>query len=353
MSSRPLLAAYPRLAAALPVAGLLSGATPVQPLPGAGGVYLKRDDLSAADFGGNKIRKLEFLLAGARARGAGEILTFGYAGSNFVAATAWHGRKLGLRTIAHLLPQVQASYIADNLSVGLHAGAELRQCASTGGVLRASLARSALSLLRRGRLPLWIPPGGSSPLGTVGFIDAALELRAQVEAGALPAPALIYVAFSSMGTVAGLAFGLELAGLPSRIVAAQVVDARFASPQKLERLIGQTRKFLGRIDPALGRVGGRAMERVEIRAGFFGDEYGRPTPQTKEAIARFTAGGGLRADTAYSGKALACLYHDLDQGRLKDQAALFWHTFNANPLPPGVRRLAEEQVPKALRKYFK
>jgi D-cysteine desulfhydrase len=352
MTAHPLLAAYPRLAAALPVAGLLQGSTPVQSLGNAAQVYLKRDDLTAAGYGGNKIRKLDFLLADAKARGAKEVLSFGFAGSNFVAATAWHGRRLGLHTIACLLPQVDADYIADNLSVGLQAGAELRLLADRNAIVRAAIKRSAAGLLRRGRLPVWIPPGGSSPLGTLGFVNAALELRAQIEAGVLPAPQRIYVAFSSMGTVAGLALGLELAGLPSSIVAVQVVDERFATAAKLLKLIDGTRRLLGRLDPALMRYGERAMERVEIRTEFFGGEYGRATPQTYEAIRRFTAASGARADTSYSGKALACLYHDLDVGRLQSEVALFWHTFNARALPPGVQRLTAQDVPEALKRYF-
>src|SRR3569833_3098397 len=96
--------------------------------------------------------------------------------------------------------------------------------------------RSLRGLARHGRWPWWIPPGGSSPAGVLGFVNAAIELQQQVQAGEVPAPDVIYVAFSSMGSVAGLAIGLMLAGLPTRIVAVQVVDDRFASPAKLQSL---------------------------------------------------------------------------------------------------------------------
>lgn len=349
MHAYPLLQEYPGLRA-LPVAGLLDGPTPVQPL--ADGVFVKRDDLSAADYGGNKIRKLDLLLAAARARGAAEVLTFGYAGSNFVAATAWHGRKLGLSTLAYLLPQVNAHYVADNLSVGLHAGAELHLRDSEAAIARSALLRSAVRLLRRGRLPAWIPPGGSSPLGAVGFVNAALELRAQVDAGELPVPERIYVAFSSMGTVAGLALGLELAGLPSRIMAVRVVDPHFAAPEKLRKLVRETRRLLTRHERRLAPDIERALARVQVRAEFFGEAYGVPTAATRAAIDRFTGASAARADTAYSGKALACLYHDLDAGQLRGGTALFWHTYNAHGLPPQVPRLTRDRVPEALRSYF-
>lgn len=348
----PLLERSPRLAGAVPVTGLVQQATAVQPLAGAAQVWLKRDDLSASDYGGNKIRKLDFLLAGAKARGARELLTFGYAGSNFVAATAWHGRKLGLNTAAFLLPQIKSGYVADNLSVGLHAGAQLQLRQSTAAVVRGALLHSAGCLLRQGRLPAWIPPGGSSPQGVLGFVNAALELKQQVDAGLLPAPSAIYVAFSSMGTVAGLALGLELARLSTRINAVQVVDERFATHDKLQGLMQQSCRYLRSLDTALTASAEDALERVQIRREYFGEEYGRPTPQTAAAIHRFVTATGARADSAYSGKALACLYDDLDRGRLGLAPVLFWHTFNAHGLPPGVRHPPAHEVPPALQSYF-
>lgn len=350
-SPYPFLAAHPALGAALPVAGLLDGPTPVQRLAGSDSLFLKRDDLTAGDYGGNKIRKLDFLLGAARAGGARELLTFGYAGSNFVAATAWHGRKLGLDTIAYLLPQPGAAYVAHNLAVGLHAGAELHPLPNERRIVAAAVLRSARGLLRHGRLPRWIPPGGSEPAGVVGYINAVFELRQQVRAGLLPEPELIYVAFSSMGTVAGLALGLELAGLRSRVVAIQVVDHRYAGAEKLRQLLERTRRYLHGIDSGLD-VGGRALQRVQIRDEFFGSGYALPMPQTRAAIARFEAASGARADSAYSGKALACLYQDLDAGHLRQHDVLFWHTFNGHGLPAGVCHPPPAQIPPALRGHF-
>lgn len=351
MNAYPLLQAYPRLADALPVAGLLSGPTPVVSLGNEARVFLKRDDLSAPDFGGNKVRKLDFILGAAQQRGVRELITFGYTGSNFVAATAWHGRKLALRTIAYLLRQVDADYIADNLAISLHAGAELHLLNSTTQIAAAAVMRSGTRLLRTQRLPLWIPPGGSSPLGVIGFINAAFELKRQVQAGELPQPERIYVAFSSMGTVAGLALGLELAGLDARIEAVQVVDAAFAGTTKLQQLANQTCRLLRRIDPSLGGIE-QAIQKVRIRTDFFGEGYACPTSETRPAMERFIAGGGSRADTCYTGKALACIYSDLDAGRLRGENVLFWHTLNAHGMPAGVQRPVPERIPEAFRCYF-
>lgn len=339
MRTYPLFDAFPRLGV-FPRAGLLDGITAVQPLRGADGIWIKRDDLSAADFGGNKIRKLDLLLAQAQADGRRELLAFGYSGSNFVAATAWHGRKLGLATHAVLLPQADAPYVADNLATGLHVGAQLYLARSTGAAIARAALLSAQCLLRRRQTPLWIPPGGSSPLGTLGFVNAAFELKAQIDAGLMPVPTRLYVAFSSMGTVAGLAIGLALAGLPTRIEAVQVVGPEFASRAKLDRLIGRTLRLLQCIDPSA--CPSRTSE-VRIREEFFGSGYALASVATKASMQRFEADTDARSDSAYSGKAIAALYADHDAGRLQTPA-LYWHSFNAHARPPGVDPLPPQRL---------
>ncbi|MFP5307797.1 MAG: 1-aminocyclopropane-1-carboxylate deaminase/D-cysteine desulfhydrase, partial [Gammaproteobacteria bacterium] len=280
MRSYPLFDAFPRLGV-FPRANLLGAPTPVRPLRGADGVWIKRDDLSAADYGGNKIRKLDLLLARAASDGARDLVTFGYSGSNFVAATAWHGRKLGLRTHAFLLPQADAPYVADNLAVDLHCGAELRVARSGRSAVARALAASLRIVLASGRAPRWIAPGGSTPLGALGFVNAAFELRAQVDAAAMPVPERLYVAFSSMGTVAGLAIGLALAGLPTRIEAVQVVGPEYASREKLDRLMARTLALLRSVEPAAvpERING-----IDIRTDFFGGTYAVAPEATRVAM---------------------------------------------------------------------
>lgn len=349
MNAYPLFDAYPRLRSLLPVAGLLAAPTPLQRLGDT--VYLKRDDLSAPDYGGNKIRKLDLILADAQQRGVQELVAFGYAGSNFVAATAWHARKLGLSTAGFLLPQIDAPYVADNLAVALHTGARLQLRHSSAALGVNVLAHSAACLLRGRGWPLWIPPGGSSPRGVAGFINAALELRAQIDAGQMPAPQRLYIAFSSMGSVAGLALGLHLAGLDTRIIAVQVVGDEHASRAGLARLLARSGAFLGAADPALRGLADAALARVEIRTQFYGGEYARATMASKAAMQRFMRDSGARADSAYTGKALAALYDDLDAGW--QGTALYWHTFNAHGLPAGVTPPDPRSVAPALRSYLR
>jgi D-cysteine desulfhydrase len=346
----PLLRAFPQLARTYPAAGLIASPTPIEPLSGADKVYIKRDDLTAADYGGNKVRKLDFLLADAKARGRKTVVAFGYAGSNFVAATAWYGRKLGLQTIGGLLPQSPADYIVDNLSVSIAAGAELFLRESELALMEEAALRSARAAVRDLAVPIWVPPGGSNAIGTLGFVNAALELREQIDAGAMPAPAQIVIAFSSMGSVAGLAAGLAIAGLDAQIVAVQVVDAQRASQPKLLKLLDDIVSLLRpeSIDlPDAVSIAGR----VDIRDEFFGGEYARAGASVKSAIARFAEATSTRADSAYTGKALAALYADLDANRLR-RPTLYWHTLSKSTLPPGVARAAREQAPASLRRYW-
>src|SRR3546814_17909174 len=119
--------------------------------PNAEQIYIKRDDLSAADYGGNKIRKLDFLLADALARGRRELTVFGYAGSNFVAASAWHGSRLGLRVSTGLLPQRSADYIVDNLSISLHCGTPLFARDRARGLIAQATERAFRQLAYRNR----------------------------------------------------------------------------------------------------------------------------------------------------------------------------------------------------------
>lgn len=333
----PLFAGYPRLAS-LPLAGLLRGPTPVQALPGANDTWVKRDDLTTGEFGGNKIRKLDLLLGDALARGRRSLVAFGYAGSNFVAASAWHGRKLGLDTLGLLLPQADAPYVAENLAMARHAGAELIVRSSEPALIAQAALGSLRCLALQGRWPYWMPPGGSTPLGALAYVNAALELRQQIEGGECAMPARIYVAFSSMGTVAGLAVGLALAGLECRIQAVQVVGARYAGRGKLDALIARTQRLLCRLDPAIAPIAAP----VDIRSDYCGPAYAVATPTTQAAMQRFIAASQARSESAYTGKALACLYADVDAGT--PGPLLYWHSYNAHALPPDLTPLTATEL---------
>jgi D-cysteine desulfhydrase len=221
-----------------------SGPTPVRLLGeasarGRAPVWVK-DDGFYARHGGNKARKLEWLLGDAQRRGRNTVITGGAIGTNHGLATALYGRKAGMRVLLVLVPQPETPHVRAQLRRLRASGAELR---FAGGKLRAFALAGALLLMRVGpglRPPYLILPGGSVPLGCVGYVEAGLELGRQVAAGEVPEPSHVVVALGSGGTAAGLLLGLKLAGLRSRLVCVQVNDLTPLSAGGVARLARRT-----------------------------------------------------------------------------------------------------------------
>src|SRR5690606_1255883 len=221
-----LLRRHPRLRA-LPRAPFVTAPTPVEPLPlpgaPAGACFVKRDERSCALYGGNKPRKLEWVLGAARARGGRRLVTSGGIGTHHGLATAILGRSLDMATTVVCVPQPVTPHVLEQLDAMLAWGAEIRFARGVPGAA-AQTVRALVRARLAGERPLLVPTGGSSALGDVGFVAAAYELADQVAAGALPEPAEIYVPVGSGGTLSGLVLGLALAGLRTRVVGVLVTD---------------------------------------------------------------------------------------------------------------------------------
>jgi D-cysteine desulfhydrase len=287
---------------------------------------VKRDDLSGSAYGGNKLRKLEFLLADARRRGAGRLVTGGGFGSHHVLATTLYGRRAGFRITAVLYPQQVTPHVRQVLGAIHGLGADLRYCPHMA-LLPVSLRLARLA--RRGDVPYAVPPGGSSPVGALGYVSAGLELAEQVSDGAIPAPAYVHVAAGTLGTVAGLAIGLALGGLEARVVGVKIVPDYVANPRVLGRLVRATLAVLS--DAGVGDLPSAddVVAAVELRSGYLGEGYGRPTPAGTAALERFSA-LGLGLDPTYTAKTAAAV---LDALAGTPGVHLFWHTLSAT-MPP-------------------
>ncbi len=353
--ARPLLDLYPRLRD-LPRVDLASLPTPVDraealaEAAGAGGLWVKRDDLSAERYGGNKVRKLEFLLGHALATGATDVITFGAAGSNHALATAIHGASLGLRVHSMLIPQHDAPYVGRNLRASIAAGADLHFFADAEEGLRGAARLRSRLRAETGHEPLIVPFGGTTPASTAGFVNAAFELAAQVEGGELPEPDVLYVTLGSMGTAAGLALGLRAAGLRTRVAAVQVIVDAEDDADRLLALIGETQAALHAAAPEFP-VHDWSPADIEVVAGFVGTGYAAPTPEGSEAIEVALASAGLRLDGTYTGKTLAAL---LDRGRagaLAGRNVVFWNTYNSRDLTLLVESGDPALLPDGLRSY--
>lgn len=346
--------AFPTLSSALPRAPLAELPTPVHELAMAfpeTRVWIKRDDLSGSEYGGNKVRKLEYLLGQAAAMDARKVVTFGTAGSNHALATGIYARAAGLRSISMLTPQTNAAYVARNLLRGLRADIEFHAYPDDKAVMRALPWIRLRHRLADHRPPMVIAGGGSSALGTIGFVNAGFELSAQIAAGELPQPDLIYVALGTMGTAAGLLLGLRAAGVNSQLVCPRVVHTRYANPGRFAALVAATAARL--------RAGAKSFPEIknselvpEFRHEFFGGQYARFTKAGMHAVAVATDAGAPGLEGTYTGKAFAALLHDHASGRLKGKNVLFWNTYNSRPFPQDIDDEDPARLPAELQTYF-
>lgn len=317
---------FPELRDTLHRAQLGDGPTPVRPLPGlsASGpsLWLKDDGVYGnGGWGGNKVRKLEWLLPDVKRSGRQTILTFGGLGTNWGLATARYARDLGLRTALALIDQPVDEHVAAQLE-------RLRACGAdiylTHNKFRTVAAVPYLYL--RHRRPYLLPAGGSAPLGVVGYVEAALEIAAQVEAGALPAPASVVVAVGSGGTVAGLHLGLALAGLTStRVIGVVVNDTLRLDHRSITSLAERAARLL---QNSGARVPATPLpaDRLLLVRDWLGQGYGHPTAEGTRALRLAHDAEHLDLEPVYTAKAMAALLELHSGGRLPDGPALYLHT---------------------------
>lgn len=340
-----LVSRFPQLAA-VPRVSLATLPTPIVQLPrltlrtGAP-VYCKRDDLTSTVYGGNKVRKLEWLLGDARAGGADTLITVGALGSHHVLATATFGTRAGFAVHAILGPQPASPHALENVRADLAAGAVLH-AVPTFALVPLAVRALALRLRAQGKRPYVIPGGGSSPVGAVGYVEAGVELADQIDARELTEPGAVFLALGTGGTVAGAAIGLALAGLTTEVVAVRVTSRALANRAALARLVRHTISRLRHFDPSFPDVGETALARIRIEPRELGKGYAIPTDAGRRA-STLAAEDGIAVEQTYTAKAVAGLLRDAELGA--PRARLYWHTLSSAPLhvenaPDVPRRLA-------------
>lgn len=350
----PFFTTFPTLAQLLPHVRLGDWPTPVRPMTafgealGLSRLYIKCDDVSGPLYGGNKIRKLEFLLGKALADNRKSVLTFGAAGSNHALATALYAKVLGLHPIVHLFPQPASDKLRQTLHRHLKNHTEMHGCTYYSLMKPGTLWRQMIETVKRGSAPMGIPGGGTTPLGACGFVAAAFELKAQVEQGLCPEPDIIVLPLGTMGTAAGLAVGLKAAGLKTRIHAVRVVPQFMANMESFKRLYDAIVAFLMDHDPAFPCV--QLADEVIIDDTQFGGGYAEPTSAGERAVKELAETESITLETTYTGKALAALVQHAPDWR--NEAVLFWNTFSSRPHPKGLETTSTKNLPRKLRHYF-
>jgi len=347
-----LFRAFPALAGRVPWLPLGRFPTPAARLDGllprSVELWIKHDDESGTVYGGNKVRKLEFLLGEAKARHARRLVTLGAIGSHHVLATAIYGQQAGFAVDAIVFPQPLTAHVREQMLADVAAGATLHPTRGYLGVPWHVWRQ------RRGDDALWIASGGSSPVGTLGYVSAGLELLEQIAAGELPRPDVIYVALGSCGTAAGLLVGLggapSLPRLDARLVGVRVVDRAVSNESVTRRLAARTAALLAAHGEHWFDQFAPPPFTVEHR--FFGGAYGRATPESDEAVG-LARERELMLEPTYTGKAMAALIHDADSGVLDGKRVLFINTFSSVDLAPFVAAgPGVAALPPALQRHF-
>ncbi len=299
--------------------------TPLEYLPNLSAdlghkIWIKRDDCTGFALGGNKVRKLEFLMAEAIAQGADTIVTAGGTQSNHVRQTAAAATKLGM-SCACVLERVRTDDLYEtngNALIDHLFGAEPRFI-DLGEDMDAALAALADELKATGRKVYVVPVGGSNALGSMGYVDGAWEMARQFRLEGIH-PSAIVLATGSAGTQAGLLVGLALAGLEIEVLGMCVSRDGDAQQVKVSNLVDEICTFIGR--PDLSDV-------IDVRCdgGYVGDGYGVPTQGMSDAIKRVARTEGVFLDPVYTGKAMAGLIDYAQTGQLEGRGPIvFLHT---------------------------
>lgn len=318
--SLPIFDHYPQLKQKLSPVKFAELPTPVKQLSGISEhAWVKCDDVTHREYGGNKIRKLDFVLADILQQGKKHIYTFGAIGTNAGVATAMMCQKNNLKCTVFLFDQPDSETVQKNYKTMQDYGAELIYC---GSLLRTVL-RYYLSLARFKKESYFLWAGCSNPVATFAYVNAAFELKQQIDQGLLPEPKFIYLPVGSASTIAGLTLGVQLAGLNSVVIGVRVAQQKLGpfdacSEAMADDFINYAAKELG--------LSGSNIAKSKFDHSYFGSGYGEPTDKSQNAV-NILAKQGVKVENTYSAKAAAAFLDELAQ---TSQPVLFWNTFNSH-----------------------
>lgn len=282
-------------------------------------ILIKRDDATLAGAGGNKVRKLEYLLGKAQADGADTVITFGAVQTNHGRQTAAACARLGLRcqlVLTELVPRSDDAYLrSGNILLDTVFGAEVHICPGEDDTVE-TFQRLMSEAEQEGRNIAVLPLGGSDAVGVLGYANAAAELTGQLAERGTTASRVV-VPCSSGGTVAGLVLGTALLGSDLPIHAACVSHSASETAHTVATLLADAADMLGVHTPSL--------DRVSFDDSVLGAGYGIPDERVWRAIRLVGTMTGIPLDPVYSGKAAALLIDTVSERR-GDAPVVFLHT---------------------------
>jgi len=355
-SFMPLLDKFPQLRR-LPRVDLAKVPTPLTHHPDLGeaigykNLWIKHDNLINSSYGGNKIRKLEFLLGDMKAKGMDGVATMGGIGTNHGLATAVFAKQLGMSCTVLVFPQPVTDHVRRTLKLFHAFGARI---VFVPDPVRCFLKLNALTLwsrlgLGKEKIGL-VAPGGSSPLGTLGFVNAALELERQVIEQKIDPPRYLFCAAGSCGTMAGLALGLKMSSLPTKLIGVRVVDKAVTNRRAVASLANKTIGLIRRsgADP---RVAPIKPSDLTLLDDYFGQGYGYVTEKGEKAV-KLAGECGVKLETTYTGKTFAGLTDFVKTLKPDDRPVLFWNTYNSVDLSAKAESVQVADLPEKVRRFF-
>ncbi len=305
-------------------------------------LYVKHDNLAGDVYGGAKLRKLEPLFGQALSEGRHSVITTGGVASNQALATALYGKKAGLEVSLLLLPQAPSEPAREHLLAELALGAKLELLEA--GDENAAIERRAKQSPAAER-PYVIPEGGTTPRGDTGFVNAGFELAEQVKSGVLPEPDVVYIPLGTGGSAAGLAVGLQAAGLHTRVVAVRVATRRYGTRALVRTEARRVIQFLHGLDSTFPDAE-LDEDRIVVDDHYVGRGYALPTAAGRKAM-ELARAHGIELDPTYSAKAFAALIGD--GKKLQRQVVVFWLTYDARKVPTAGAR--PRDLPESLRGF--
>jgi L-cysteate sulfo-lyase len=313
----------------LPRVALGNWPNPLHELPGLsatlGGprIFVKRDDLTGLALGGNKCRKLEYVLADAQRRGVDTLITSGSSQSNFALQMAGAARKLGMEPYLVLIKgihvETQGNLLLHNILNSTVTVLEVSHPSEMFTTMPKKMEELADELRTKGRNPLVIPAGAFTPLGTAGWVNAAEEMSQQLQDQKTDVHYVV-LANGSGGTQTGLTLGFKQLKLPFDVIGISVLNEKTEATDIVLNQISETARLLN-LDVTI------SSNDVTIYDDYIGQGYGIPTKECIEAIRMVAQTDAIFLDPVYTGKAMAGLIDLINKGRLtKKDAVLLIHT---------------------------
>ncbi len=343
---------YPDLRGKLGWLDLGLSVAPVRRLSNLGfdNLWIKRNDLISPFIGGNKIRRLEFILADVQRQGKKHIVTLGGIGSNHCLATAMLCRRMGMRCTLCLFEQPVTRYVKETLLQYSKHGARI---VFSKGVIGAAFQ---YYLIQKCMHPeaYFLESGGSSIIGILGAVNAALELSQQVVNGEMPEPAFVFYPTASNGGMAGLSLGFLLSGLKTRVLGVRTGRSRIGplainTPGLVYKLIRKTYDFLKEKE---GKIPPMNVLTPTLIEDYCGEGYGCPTPEGLSALDIFKTRENVNLEPVYTAKACAALLDFMRKPENKEKTVLYWHTYHSLDFSGEMAEMDYHNLPKGLHRFF-